>query len=64
MTEEDCLNNPKIEVTVTDHYEYLISVRNADQNWLQTVIINCNSRDHFPVTGNIVIYIYIYIYTM
>ena len=32
MTEEDCLNNPKIEVTVTDHYEYLISVRNADQN--------------------------------
>lgn len=30
MTEEDCLSNPKTEITVTDHYECRIYVRNAD----------------------------------
>jgi len=46
MTEEDCLRNPKIEVTVSDCYECHIYVRNADQNQLQTVIINCNRNTY------------------
>lgn len=32
MTEEVCLSNPKIEVTMTDRYEHHIYVRNTDQN--------------------------------
>jgi len=54
------LSNPKIEVIVTDYYECHIYVRNVDQNPLQTVTINCNSCDHFPVMGNFVIPIYMH----
>lgn len=60
MTEEDCLSNPKIEVTVTHCYECHIYVRNADQNRLQTVIISHNSCNNFPVMRNIVIPIYMH----